>query len=112
MGYDLENVDEMVKSLKEDKENLEITNKGLKERSNVYRFQSTTHRKIAQSLKQERNGLKSRIVELLEEYAPSKVQEILKDTKCHKINVPLNANKLSILGMGDMNSMLPLLLMK
>merc|ERR1712228_58842 len=50
----IENVDDnnfMIKSLREDKENLENVNKRLKEQTNVYRFKSAAHQKIAQSAK-------------------------------------------------------------
>ena len=43
-----DNVDSILKSLQDDKENLQNVNKQLRAATNVYRFRSVTHRKLQQ----------------------------------------------------------------
>ena len=75
-------VDRMLRSLKEDKENLQNVNKQLKEATNVYRFQSVAHKKVAQKSKLEKDKLKSQLIELLEQHAPNQeIKNMLKDNQ-------------------------------
>merc|ERR1712228_1076082 len=78
-------VDKVLKSLQEDKENMRMPGK----KTNVYKIQ------IPRSDEQNKHTLKSRVIQLLQEHAPSEeIKEILKNKKYQKLNAPLKEYRL------------------
>jgi len=83
-------VDNLLKSLQDDKENLQTVNKQLMQRTNVYRFQSVAHQRIAKSAKSEQDQFRSQLIELLEQHAPNdQIKQLL---QYQPMKPPLHSN--------------------